>query len=193
MWERTRFNRRTRHGSKVRYTTILPALLILVLVLVLASHWFGKPGGNSTFIHAGGNGTSVELLYNSSSKNEGGWRYIDKEFKPEDSLTFTVRDKGKYAIKVYGIYAGIPEPVAEEIWKSPAERRYSNTDPEPIFTSNPTQNKSAPQFLAVVYDTASLDALLAEDIPGLLHNGVTGGRTQNLHYQVFRVPDGGSR
>ncbi len=89
MWERSQLERKSRRGSKVRYTTILPALLILLLVMMLAAHWFAKPGGNSTFIRAGGNGTAVELLYGSAR----GWRHLDAGFKPGDSLTFAVRDE----------------------------------------------------------------------------------------------------
>lgn len=184
MWERTHVGRNAKRGSRVRYTTLLPGLLILILVVVLASHWFSKPGENSTFIHAGGNGTAVELLYNSSE----GWRYIDVGFRYGDSITFSVRDAGKYSVRVFGIYPGIPEMVAEEIWKSPVGLKYAGKDIKPVFTSK-ISNPASPRFLAVVYDTASLEALATEDVPGLLHNGSGGGRTPSFHYQVFRVHD----
>lgn len=186
VWERTHLERHNRRGSRIRYTTLLPGLLILVLVLMLAAHWFGKPGGNSTFIHAGGNGTAVELLYGT----EGGWRYIDKDFRTGDSLTFIIRDGGSYSIKVFGIYPGLPDPVAEEIWESPGEKRFSRSEPEPVFPSRtPQGSQNSPKFLAVMYDTASLSALQPEEVPGLLREGGGGGRAPSFRYQVFRVPD----
>jgi hypothetical protein len=185
MWERTLLDRKSRHGSRVRYTTILPALLILLLIVLLSSHWFSKPGNNSTFMRTGGNGAAVELLYGSAR----GWRFLDAGFKPGDSLTFAIRDGGKYAIRIYGIYPGMPEPVAVEIWKSPGEQRYGSRDLEPVFSSSPREVKANPRYFAVVYDTASLDQLNAEEVPGLLHDGSGGGRMPSFHYQVFRVPD----
>jgi len=192
MWERTHLERKSRRGSKVRYTTILPALLILLIVLMLASHWFSRPGGNSTFIRLGGNGVAVELLYGSAQ----GWRYLDAGFKPGDSLTFAVRDDRKYSIRIFGIYAGMPEPVAEEIWKSPESARYGSHDAEPIFPSlpppSPTQPqrdlKTPPRFLVVVYDSGSLESLTLEDLPALLREGGGGGRVPAFHYQIFNVP-----
>lgn len=183
MWERSHIGRKAKRGSRVRYTTILPGLLILLLIVVLASHWFSKPGENSTFIHVGGNGTAVELLYNSSE----GWRYIDAGFRYGDSLTFSIRDAKKYSVRVFGIYPGIPEAVAEEIWKNPVGLKYGSAEIKPVFISK-TSNTAVPRFLAVVYDTVSLEPIAVEDIPGLLHDGGGGGRTPSFHYQVFRVP-----
>jgi hypothetical protein len=192
MWERAHLERKSRRGSKVRYTTILPALLILLLVLILASHWFSRPGRNSTFIRTGGNGVAVELLYRSAQ----GWRYLDAGFKPGDSLTFSVRDDGKYSIRIFGIYPGAPNPLAEEIWKSPQGARYGSRDAEPIFSSLPppspiqTQrdSKTLPRFLVVVYDTGSMESLALEDLPALLRDGGGGGHIPAFHYQIFNVP-----
>jgi hypothetical protein len=185
MWERKRLGRHAKRGSSVRYATVLPALLILLLIVVLSSHWFGKPGGNSTFIHAGGNATSVELLYNAPQ----GWRYIDAGFKPGDSLTFTVRDTGKYTVRVFGIYSGMPEAVAKEIWSSPEGLRFGSQDAEPIFSSLPASDSTRPRFLAVVFDTTTLTSLVPEELPQLLRNGGGGGRIPGFRYQVFRVPE----
>lgn len=184
MWERTRLDRKSRHGSRVRYTTVLPALLILLLIVTLSSHWFSKPGSNSTFMRIGGNGAAVELLYGTAR----GWRFLDAGFKAGDSLTFAIRDGEKYAIRIYGIYPGMPEPVAVEIWRSPGEQRYGSRDLEPVFSSSPREEKVNPRYFAVVYDTASLDQLSAEEVPSLLHDGSGGGRTPAFRYQVFRVP-----
>jgi hypothetical protein len=187
MWERAHLERKSRRGSKVRYTTVLPALLILLLVLMLAAHWFSRPGGNSTFIRAGGNGVAVELLYGSAQ----GWRYLDAGFKPGDSLTFAIRDDGKYSVGVFEIYPGIPEPFVEEVWKSPEGARYSRRDAEPIFSSLPQSGrelKTFPSYLAVVYDTGSLASLAPEDLPALLREGGGGGRNPAFRYQIFNMP-----
>ena len=185
MWERTQLERKSKRGSKVRYTTLLPGILILLLIVGLSSHWFSKPGANSTFMRTGGNSTSVELLYNTAQ----GWRYLDAGFRPGDSLTFAVRDGEKYGVCVFGIYPGMPEQVAGEIWNSPAGQRYGIRDVKPVFSSRAPHETVAPHFLAVVYDTGSLESITAEDLPGLLHEGGGGGRTPNFHYQVFRVPE----
>jgi hypothetical protein len=190
MWERSLLERKARRGSKVRYTTILPALLILGVVLMLASHWFSKPGGNSTFIRAGGNGVAVELLYSSPQ----GWRYFDAGFKPGDSLTFAVRDKGKYAVEVLGIYPGMPQPVVQAIWKSPEGQHFGTRDVEPVFSlpslslSSQPRTQTSPLYLTVIYDTGSLQTLAAEDLLSLLRDGGGGGRLPTFDYQIFHVP-----
>ena len=183
-WERTLLDRNSRRGSRVRYATILPALLILLLIVALSSHWFSKPGSNSTFLHAGGNGTAVELLYYAAQ----GWRYFDAGFRTGDSLTFAVRDGGKYAVRIFAIAPGMPEPVAEEIWGSPSAARYGSGDAKPAFAYARPQANTA-RFLAVVYDTGSLASLSAEELPGLLREGGGGGRVAAFRYQIFHVPE----
>jgi hypothetical protein len=99
-WQRYRKGRHARRGSRTRYTTMLPALLFLIVVLMVARHWFVRPGENSTFTLSGGNGNAVELLYDAPT----GWRYLDKEYAAGDSLTFSVRDTGSYHIAVAAVF-----------------------------------------------------------------------------------------
>ena len=183
-WERMILERNEKHGSRVRYTTILPALLMLVLILVLASHWFNKPGANSTFLLAGNTGSSVDILYGSKF----GWRYFDAGFRPGDSLTFSVRDSGRYMVRIYGVYDGLPDPVVEEIWASSEGVRYSKHDAKPVFGFVPTSvPKSAPKYLAVVYDTATFHPP-AEELLDLWTNDQS-PRAPSYRYQVLRVPE----
>src|SRR6187549_3162215 len=88
-WQRILLEKGNRSGSRTRYTTLLPALLMLVVVLMVAQHWFSRPGENSTFTMSDGNGSAVELLYDAAS----GWRYLDAGYKAGDSLTFSIRDQ----------------------------------------------------------------------------------------------------
>ena len=186
-WERIFLDRGARRGSRGRYTTLLPAFLVLVLVLGIASHWFSKPGRNSTFLHAGGNGTAVDLLYRSPS----GWRYLDAGFRTGDTLTIAVRDGGRYAARVFAVRDGLPGPAAEELWSSPEGRRYAQGDPKPAFASS-TRGAPAPAFLAVTYDTASLAGFTPEDLMGFLRAGGSEGRHPGIRYQVIRIPETGS-
>ncbi len=190
-WERVFLNRGSRQGSRVRYSTILPALVLLLLLFALTAHWFGKPGANSTFLQAGGNGTAVDLLYHSAGD---GWRYLDAGFHPGDSLTIAVRDTGHYAVRVFALYAGLPEPVAQELWSSPEDRRFGKGDPKPVFASRPhSAPPSLPRYLALIYDTGSVASFDSEDVVGLLRAGAGagGGRQPSFQYQVFRVPEPG--
>jgi hypothetical protein len=187
-WERLFLDRGTRRGSKVRYSTILPALLILLLILGLTSHWFGKPGGSSTFVHVAGNGTAVELLYNSSR----GWRYLDAGYRPGDSLTFAVKDSGRYAVRVFGLGGEKRDPAAWEIPFGLPEKKYGGRDPKPVFPSRASEDKPL-HYLAVVYDTASLEGLTLGDVSDLLEmEGGAGGRSASFWYQIFRAPDPGA-
>ena len=185
MWERLLLGRDARRGSRVRYTTLLPALVLLILVLAITSHWFGKPGASSTFTHVAGSGTSVDLLYNSPR----GWRYLDAGFRPGDSLTIAVKDSGRYAVRVIGLG---PEPDAKAwfIWPGPASAFYGPKDPKPVFSSLP-RGADAPAFLAVVYDTSSLEDFALEQAPDFL-DGEGSARGAGYRFQVFRVSQPGA-
>ncbi len=189
-WERLFLNKDVRNGSRVRYTTIFPVLLILILILMITSHWFSRPDGNSTFTLFKGNSSAVELLYHSKQ----GWRYLDAGYQTGDSLSLSIKKAGiadpKYAIRVFGIRSGKTESIAEEIWNSPSDKLLGSQDPKPTFPSSLPGNpeKGNWEYLALAFDTASLADLTGADILDLISiKGGIAGRNPSLLYQVFRV------
>ena len=192
-WQRMRKGRHARKGSRTRYTTMLPALLFLILVLMVAEHWFSRPGENSTFTMSGGNGSSVELLYNSQT----GWRYLDKGYAPADSLTFSVRDKGSYHVAVAAIYGTGPDAEVMMAWPDAPGRAYDAKAPKPIFrpfsaTAAAAESASrdagaevAPSQIIVFYDDAPLPELPAARILDLAATRPDQAGGEDFRYQVF--------
>ena len=191
-WQRFRKARNERKGSRTRYTTMLPALLFLIVVLMVAEHWFARPGENSTFTMSGGNGSSVELLYDAPN----GWRYLDKGYEPADSLTFSVRDGGKYHVAVAAVYGLGPDAEVVMAWPDAAERAYDQKSAKPVFlprsraASADTVSRDgtggiAPSQIVVFYHDAPLPELPAARILDLLasHGSEQGGA--EFRYQVF--------
>ena len=181
-WQRFRKDRHARRGSRTRYTTMLPALLFLIVVLMVASHWFAKPGENSTFTMSGGNGNSVELLYDSPS----GWRYLDKEYAAGDSLTFSVRDGGSYHVAVAAIYGtGTDAEVSMALTDSP-ERAFDQKGVKPVFLAqSKTAAGLAPSQIIVFYDDAPLPELPAARVLDLLSSRGNERGGLDFQYQVF--------
>jgi hypothetical protein len=189
-WQRMREGRHARRGSRTRYTTLLPALLFLILVLMVAGHWFSRPGENSTFTMSGGNGSSVELLYDSPS----GWRYLDKGYAPQDSLTFSVRDKGSYHVAVAAIYGTAPEAKVVIAWPDSPERAYDVKAGKPVFRPvSPAADTNfrdagadiAPSQIVVFYDDAALPELTAARILELAATRPEKSGGEEFRYQVF--------
>lgn len=201
-WQRIHLERGNRTGSRTRYTTLLPALLMLLVVLMLAQHWFARPGENSTFTMSGGNGSGLELLYDSPD----GWRYLDAEYKPTDSLTFSVRDEAKYHVAVAAVFGRGPDAEVVMAWPDAPDRVYDSKSPKPVFLpksgsvfSIKSGNGSldsvqagqagpqgvAPSQILVFYDDALLPDLPGSRILDLLssHGNERGGL--EFQYQVF--------
>jgi hypothetical protein len=188
-WQRMRKGRDARRGSRTRYTTLLPALLFLIVVLMVAKHWFARPGENSTFTMSGGNGSSVELLYDSQS----GWRYLDAGYAPADSLTFSVREAGKYHVAVAAVYGTGPDAEVVMAWPDAPERAYDQKSPKPVFrpASRTAASDAAPASLpspsqiVVFYDDAPLPELPAARVLELLstHGNDRGGL--DFRFQVY--------
>ncbi|MDQ3001769.1 MAG: hypothetical protein M3Y08_10980 [Fibrobacterota bacterium] len=193
-WQRIHLERGNRTGSRTRYTTLLPALLMLVVVLMLAQHWFARPGENSTFTMSGGNGSGLELLYDSPD----GWRYLDAEYKPTDSLTFSVRDEAKYHVAVAAVFGRGPDAEVVMAWPDALDRVYDSKSPKPVFlpksgngSTDSIQDGKAghegivPSQILVFYDDAPLPDLPDSRILDLLssHGNERGGL--EFQYQVF--------
>jgi hypothetical protein len=186
-WQRIHLERSTRRGSRTRYTTLLPALLMLVVVLMVAQHWFARPGQNSTFTMSGGNGSALELLYNAKT----GWRYLDAGYKPTDSLTFSIRADGKFHVAVAAVYGSGPDAEVFMAWPDTADRLYDQKSPKPVFLPVYRPNVSAPADpvaatqIVVFYDDAPLPELSGARILDLLssHGNERGGL--DFQYQVF--------
>jgi hypothetical protein len=181
-WQRSRKGRHARRGSRTRYTTMLPALLFLILVLMVARHWFVRPGENSTFTLSGGNGNAVEVLYDAPS----GWRYLDKEYAAGDSLTFSVRDSGSYHVAVAAVFGEGPDAEVAFPWQDAADRAYDQKAGKPIFLPvSRTAPGAAPSRIIVFYDAKPLPELTPARVLDLLSSqgGERGGL--EFRYQVF--------
>jgi hypothetical protein len=197
-WHRIHLERGSRRGSRTRYTTLLPALLVLVLVLMVAQHWFSRPGQNSTFTMSEGNGSGVELLYNA----QNGWRYLDAGYKPTDSLTFSIRDEGRYHVAVAAIYGNGPDAEVNLAWPDAPERVYDQKSTKPVFLPKyqpPATPDAAggaaskqvdpasvtPSQIVVFYDDAALPELSAARVLDILasHGNERGG--MDFQYQVY--------
>jgi hypothetical protein len=187
-WQRMREHRHARKGSRTRYTIMLPALLILVVILMVSQHWFSKPGQNSTFTMTGGNGKAIELLYN--SKN--GWRYVDADYKPSDSLSFAVRDAGSYHVAVTAVY-GNPKGVAlgsnpgaevVPLWPDAPDRTYAQNGSKPVFTAPPGRLEAPTQIIVFYRDTPLPEVGGAGAIELMEARGIERGGG-DVQYQVF--------
>jgi hypothetical protein len=198
-WQRIHLERGSRSGSRTRYTTLLPALLMLVVVLMVAQHWFSRPGENSTFTMSDGNGSNVEILYNAKS----GWRYLDADYSAADSLTFSIRDEGRYHIAVAAVYGRGQDAEVVMVLPDAPERIFDQRSVKPVFlpASKTTaavpgtadsgraalagSGPIAPSQIVVFYDDAPLPELSGARVLDLLfsHGNERGGL--DFQYQVF--------
>jgi hypothetical protein len=204
-WQRILLEKGNRSGSRTRYTTLLPALLMLVVVLMVAQHWFSRPGENSTFTMNEGNGSAVELLYNAAS----GWRYLDAGYQAGDSLTFSIRDRNRYHVAVAVVYGTGPDAEVAMSLPDAPDRTFDQKTPKPVFlpasksepapldsgsgtdTSVVSRDSSAgptavaPSQIIVFYDDTPLPELSEARVRELLysHGNERGGL--DFQYQVF--------
>lgn len=178
-WQRLLAGRGSRRGSRTRYTTLLPALLMLMVVLMVTQHWFARPGENSTFTMNGGNGSALELLYNAPS----GWRYLDKDFKPTDSLSISVRDTGVYHVAVMAVYGRGPEAQVVALLPDGPDRTYAKSSSKPVFTLKDAAQ--APSQIIVFYHDKPLPELSDATVLDILasHGNERGGL--DFQYQIF--------
>lgn len=181
MWQRILLDRKGRHGgSRTRTTLILPLLIVVAVVLALGGHWFSKPGENSTFTLAGGNGTALELLYDSPS----GWRYLDASFRHGDSLTLSVRDGGPWFVAVLAISGRGKEALVRALWTD-STHSFSKSGPTPSFLASPEPGGLPPRQIVVFYDDTPLPELSAPRVLDIVetHGNERGGL--EFHFQVF--------
>jgi anti-sigma factor RsiW len=181
-WQRSRKGRHARRGSRTRYTTMLPALLFLILVLMVARHWFVRPGENSTFTLSGGNGNAVEVLYNAPS----GWRYLDKEYAAGDSLTFSVRDAASYHVAVAAVFGDGSDAEVAFPWQDVPDRAYDQKAQKPVFLpTSRTAPGAAPSRIIVFYDEKPLPELTPARVLDLLSSQGSERGGLEFKYQVF--------
>ena len=181
MWQRVLLEKKTRRGSRTRYSAILPALLLLVVILMVSGHWFSRPGSNSTFTLSGGNGSAMELLYDSKT----GWRYLDAGFQPGDSLTFSVRDEHSYRAAVVAVYGAGSEAQVKTLWESGPDRSFGKSTAKPVFALDRAGNPGLPRQFVVFYDEIPLPELPPARVLDLLaYQGNERGGLE-FHYQVF--------
>lgn len=180
MWQRVLMERKSRNGSRTRSTILLPLLLIVAVVLMLSGHWFSKPGENSTFTYAGGNGTALEMLYDSKT----GWRYLDAGFRGGDSLTFAVRDSGGYHVAVMSIFGrGRDAEVVPILGAS--SQRYDKASPKPTFLPGDSAHSQRPSQIIVFYDDTPLPELPATRVIDILETKGNERGGMDFQYQVF--------
>lgn len=181
MWHRVLLDRRTRHGgSRTRTTILLPVLVIVAVVLMLGGHWFSKPGENSTFILSGGNGTALELLYNSNT----GWRYLDAGFRGGDSLTFAVRDSGIYHVAVQAVFGRGRDAEVLPLFAG-GEARFGKEGAKPGFLADRGEAGRRPSQILVFYDEAPLPDLPAARVLDIVETLGNERGGLDFRYQVF--------
>ena len=175
----------TRRGSRIRYTTILPALLLLLLVLGVTSHWFVRPGSNSTFTIQGGTGNAIELLYSSPK----GWRYFDAGFKPGDSLSITIRDNKPHYVKVMGVEAFGTNARLLPLWASDSSNLLAAKAIKPVFTSLPPKYSTPLAILhyVIFYGPEPLPEFLPEEASDILQGVMAQRDAETWKFQVFSV------
>jgi hypothetical protein len=181
MWQRVLLDGKARHGgSRTRTTILLPMLIVVALVLMLGGHWFSKPGENSTFTMAGGNGTALELLYNS----ETGWRYLDAGFRGGDSLTFAVRDSGRYHVAVVAVF-GRGRDAEVQLLFAGGEDRFGKAGAKPGFLADPDGSGRRPSQILVFYDDTPLPDLSAAHMLDIVETRGNECGGLEFRYQVF--------
>jgi hypothetical protein len=182
MWRRVLLDRKTRHhGSRTRATILLPLLLVIAVVLTLGGHWFSRPGENSTFTLSGGNGTALEVLYNSAK----GWRFLDAGFRSGDSLTFAVRDDGAYHVAIYSVFGrGSGAEVLPRLTDAPGQR-FDRRSPKPAFLAGDSAHPGKPAQIIVFYDDTPLPELPAHRVLDILESKGNERGGLDFQYQVF--------
>lgn len=180
MWQRILMERKSRHGSRTRSTILLPLLLVVAVILMLSGHWFSRPGENSTFTFAGGNGTALEVLYDSKT----GWRYLDAGFRGGDSLTFAVRDGGSYHVAVLSVFGrGRDAEVVTILGAS--TQRYDKSSPKPTFIPGDPDHSQRPSQIIVFYDDMPLPELPASRVLDIIETKGNERGGLDFQYQVF--------
>lgn len=181
MWQRVLLDRKTRHGgSRTRTTILLPLLLFIAVVLTLGGHWFSRPGENSTFTLAGGNGTALELLYNARS----GWRYLDAGYREGDSLTFSIRDNGRYHVAVHAVYGRGKEAEVVPLWADTVQKVYDKSAAKPAFLAG-KDGRGRPRQIVVFYDDTPLPELPASRVLDIVDSKGNERGGIDFQYQVF--------
>jgi len=187
--------RRRRHlepkvnrGSRIRTGTVLPALVLLLIILGLASHWFSRPGANSTFSLQASTGHTVELLYESGQ----GWRYFDAGFKPGDSLSFSIRENGSWhvavmAVEVYGRQARLLP-----IWEDDPAKIFTKKDVKPIFPSLPDAlgdaiDPKALRHYVAFFSSEPLPDFQPDEAADILQGIMPQRDAASYRFQVFSV------
>lgn len=181
MWQRVLLGRQNRLGSRTRSTILLPLLLVVAVILMLSGHWFSKPGENSTFTLAGGNGAALELLYNAQS----GWRYLDAGFRGGDSLTFSIRDNGSYHVSIHSVFGRGKDAEVVPLVTDGPENRFEKNSPKPTFLAGDAEQGRRPSQIIVFYDDTPLPDLPAARVLDILETKGNERGGMDFQYQVF--------
>lgn len=182
MWRRVLLDRKSRRsGSRTRATILLPLLVVVAVVLMLGGHWFSRPGENSTFTLAGGNGTSLELLYNSAT----GWRFLDAGYRAGDSLTFSIRDSATYHVAVMSVFGRGPDAEVVTAFPDAPDRRFDRRAAKPAFLAGDGKRPERPSQIIVFYDDTPLPELPATRVLDILESKGNERGGMEFQYQVF--------
>lgn len=181
MWQRVLMDRKSRRGgSRTRATILLPILIAVAVIFSLSRHWFSPPGENSTFIMSGGNATSLEILYNSAS----GWKFLDAAYREKDSLTFSVRDGGKYHVAVKARYGLGKDAEVVPILEDAPDRTYDKQAPTPAFLAEGKAG-ARPSQIIVFYDDTPLPELPVSRVLDIVDTKGNERGGLDFQYQVF--------
>jgi hypothetical protein len=182
----------TKRGSRIRVGTVLPALVLLLIILGLASHWFVQPGSNSTFAVQSSTGNAVELLYNSTQ----GWRYFDAGFKPGDSLSFAIREKGDWHVKVMAVQVFGKEAKLLSLWSADSTSIFRKDGRKPVFSSLPPSqavSDSTPilpeqlRHYVAFFSAEALPDFHPDEAADILQGVMAQRDASSYHFQVFTV------
>jgi hypothetical protein len=188
LFHRKRAKPHPRRGSRIRASTLLPGLGALILVLVLAQHWYSRPGSNSTFTFAGGNGQDVDLLYLSKS----GWRYLDADFRYSDSLAFKNSGPRPIFFSVWGIWAKEDQPHALKLYKPDSPLEPGTDSERTTAIQNQLPANTTLRYLSIFYDSLPLPDLEGDQVIRQLSADESSPLPLPYRYQAFAVPQAGA-
>ncbi len=184
LFHRKRRDTGPRRGSRIRASTLLPGLGALILILVLAQHWYSRPGSNSTFTFAGGNSEDLDLLY----RSESGWRYLDAGFRAGDSLAFKNSGQGPIFLSVWGVWSQGEKPQAKLLYRAEAPLA-PGEDSERTASAAGGEVDGGLVYLAAFYDTLPVPDLGAEKVIRILNEEkLAPDQEFKGRYQSFAVP-----
>ncbi len=180
-WARLLLDRKDLARRKSKWT-YLPIVILILFIFSLAGHWFSRPGDNSTFTYQAGNASSIELLYDGDNR----WRYLDLRYQLNDSLTFSIRDEGRYFVGVYALYGSEGDGDVKMLRVFTSDQAYSRSETIPTFLLPPpmgSNTSTAPDHFLIAYHRE----FLPEISPEILATLWTSDAAPPFKFQLFSL------